>query len=131
MATDREFDVVLWGATGFVGKLTAEYFAEHYSPDELDWAIAGRSRPRLRNLRRSLHHKYGGLEDVELLVGDAFDRESLDAIAERTAALATTVGPYADYGNKLVAACVDQETDYCDLTGEAQWIHEMIERHHE
>ena len=131
MPTNREFDVVLWGATGFVGQLTAEYLAEHYRPDELDWAIAGRSRPRLRNLRQSLHQEYGGLGDLDMLVGDAFDRESLDAIAERTDAIASTVGPYAEYGSKLVAACVDRETDYCDLTGEAQWIHDMIERHHE
>ncbi len=131
MPMHREFDVVLWGATGFVGQLTAEYLAEHYSPDELDWAIAGRSRPRLRNLRQSLHHEYGGLDDLQMLVGDAFDRESLDAIAERTDAIATTVGPYAEYGNNLVAACVDRETDYCDLTGEAQWMHDMIDRHHE
>lgn len=130
MSDEREFDVVLWGATGFAGQLVAEYLAEHYSDDGPRWAIAGRNREKLERLRKRLDEEFGGLDDLEILIGDSFDRESLDAIAKRTKVVCSTVGPYAKYGRDLVAACVEQGTDYCDLTGEVQFIREMIDEHH-
>ncbi len=131
MADSREFDVVLWGATGFAGTLTAEYLADAYGTDRLDWAIAGRNEAKLEQLREDLRERYGELEGLGLVVGDAFDRDSLEAMAERTDVVCTTVGPYADFGTELVAACLDRETDYCDLTGEVQWMRETIEGHHD
>jgi short subunit dehydrogenase-like uncharacterized protein len=98
-------DIVLWGATGFVGRLVAEYFAEHYSSSEITWALAGRSRAKLESLRRHLAETFDGAEAVPILVADALDRESLDAIAGPSAVVCTTVGPYAEYGSPLVHAC--------------------------
>lgn len=122
--TSREFDVVVWGATGFTGRLVAEHFAGHPECADIDWAIAGRNRDKLQQLATEVG-------DPPVLVGDALDRSSLDDIAQRTNVVCTTVGPYARFGSHLVAACIDAETDYCDLTGEVHWIREMIDTHHE
>ena len=131
MSDQREFDVVLWGATGFAGRLVAEYFAEHYAGEKLQWAVAGRNEQKLRGLLRDLDREFEGAGEVDYLVGDAFDRGSLGHIAGRTRVVCSTVGPYASYGSELVSACLANETDYCDLTGEIHWIREMIETHHE
>jgi short subunit dehydrogenase-like uncharacterized protein len=117
--TTREFDLVLFGASGFTGRLVAEHLAG--SADKPRWAIAGRSRARLEAL---------GL-GVQVLVADAHDRPALDALARRTRVVCTTAGPYARYGSELVAACVEAGTHYCDLTGEVPWMRRMIDRHHE
>lgn len=117
----RDFDIVLWGATGFTGRLVAGELAEI---EGLRWAIAGRSRDKLERLRYELG-------DVAILIGDAGDPSSLAAIASRAAVVCSTVGPYAKYGGPLVAACVDARTHYCDLTGEVQWVRQMIDEHHE
>lgn len=129
--TDREFDVIVWGATGFTGGLVAEYLAEAYGPDELDWAIAGRNRQKLDGVRRDLADACGAAGDVPVVLANAFDRQSLEAMAARTSAICTTVGPYSTYGEGLVEACVDQETDYCDLSGELPWIRRMQDRFHD
>lgn len=127
--TAREFDVVVWGATGFTGALVAEYLLARYGDDaEFRWAIAGRDGNRLAALRESLG---AGAEALPSIVADSFDRASLDALAARTRVVLTTVGPYARYGSELVAACVGAGTHYCDLAGEAQWIRRMIDAHHE
>ncbi len=123
MNNKREFEVVLWGATGFTGALVARHLAETYGTD-LNWAIAGRNRGKLEQLRRDLE-----LPDLAILEADSNDRPSLDALAERAAVVCTTVGPYALYGDDLVAACVAAGTGYCDLTGEVQWMARMIDRH--
>ncbi len=115
----REFDLVLFGATGFTGKLVADYIAGHSAKPR--WAIAGRSKAKLEAL---------GL-GVPVIVADAHDRAALDAIAKRTKVVCTTVGPYAKYGSDLVAACTEAGTHYCDLTGEPQWMRRMIDLHHE
>jgi len=115
----RDLDLVVFGATGFTGKLVADYIAR--SPERPRWAIAGRNRDKLEAL---------GL-GVELLVADAQDRKALDAIAARTKVVCTTVGPYAKYGSDLVAACADAGTHYCDLAGEVQWMRRMIDAHHD
>jgi len=127
---DREYDIVVWGATGFTGRLVAEHLADRYGTD-LDWALGGRNRDRLATVRDSLSERDDDLGSLDLLTGDAFDRASLDAIAERTAVVCSTVGPYARYGSELVAACVDHGTNYCDLAGEVDWMRRMIDEHHE
>jgi len=126
----RTYDVVIWGATGFTGKLVAEYMLEHYH-DEVSWAMAGRSQSKLEALRSDLAHIDPRAADIPLLIGDSFDRDSLNAIAKDTKVVCTTVGPYAKYGAELVAACVEHGTDYCDLTGEPQFMRSVIDAHHD
>lgn len=126
----RPYDIVLWGATGFTGQLVAEHLADRYTED-LNWTIAGRDHERLAAVREDLADIDSRWDSLDLLTGDAFDRESLDDIAEQTTVVCTTVGPYAEYGSELVAACVDQRTHYCDLAGEVHWMQRMIDKHHE
>ncbi|MHC5909311.1 saccharopine dehydrogenase family protein, partial [Streptomyces sp. S6] len=122
--TDRPYDVVLFGATGFVGTLTAEYLAEH-APAELRWAIAGRSVEKLELLRERLP----GGEAVGVLRADVADAASLRALADQARVVATTVGPYVTYGDDLVAACADSGTDYLDLSGEPEFVDLTYVRH--
>lgn len=126
----RAYDVVLWGATGFTGRLVAEHVAERY-PDEVAFAIAGRSRERLTALRDDLATIDASWESLDVLTGDAFDPDSLADIAAQTRVICSTVGPFAEYGSDLVAVCVDERTHYCDLSGEIHWIREMIDAHHD
>lgn len=128
---DREFDIILWGATGFAGRLVAEYLAANYGEDELRWALGGRNEAKLEVVRDELMHEFGQAAKVPLVLADATDRASLDEMAARTKVVCTTVGPYDKYGSKLVAACVAQQADYCDLTGEVHWIRDMIDAHHD
>jgi short subunit dehydrogenase-like uncharacterized protein len=114
----RQYDVVLLGATGFTGALTAEYLAKH-APPELRWAVAGRNRQKLE----AMGH--------DVLVADVNDPQSLKALAESTRVVATTVGPYIQYGEPLVAACADAGTDYLDLTGEPEFLDRMYVGYHE
>ncbi|MET9102395.1 saccharopine dehydrogenase family protein [Streptomyces antibioticus] len=120
--TDRPYDIVLFGATGFVGTLTTEYLAAH-APEGLRWAVAGRDEGRLRALRERLG------TDVGVLRADVSEPASLRALAEHTRVLATTVGPYVRYGEDLVAACADLGTDYLDLTGEPEFVDLTYVRH--
>lgn len=128
---DRELDVVLFGATGFTGKLVAEYLAHHYGKSDLRWAIAGRSLDKLMAVRDELAGIAPSLRDLPLVIADSRDRRALDDVARRTRVVCSTVGPYALHGSELVAACVANGTDYCDLTGEPQWIRRMIDAHAE
>jgi short subunit dehydrogenase-like uncharacterized protein len=128
---EREYDIVLWGATGFTGSLVAEYLVGQHGLDGLRLALGGRDRAKLERLRRQLARIDAAAAELPLLIGDSFDRASLDAIAARTKVLCTTVGPYAKYGEQAVAACTSQGTHYCDLTGEPQFIRRMIDRHHD
>ncbi|MFE4411402.1 saccharopine dehydrogenase family protein [Streptomyces sp. NPDC056821] len=122
--SDRPYDVVLFGATGFVGALTAEYLAAH-APEGLRWAIAGRSEERLRELRERLPSG----ASVGVLRADAADPDSLRDLARQARVLATTVGPYAAVGEELVAACADSGTDYLDLCGEPEFVDLVYVRH--
>lgn len=124
-ATPREFDVVLYGATGFVGKLTAEYLARSGAHARI--ALAGRSPDRLRTVRDALGETAG---DWAVLTADAAAPATLDEMAARTRVVVTTVGPYTRYGLPLVAACAAAGTDYADLTGEALFVRESIDLHH-
>ena len=125
----RPFDVVLFGATGFAGRLTAEYLQQTHPNTR--WAIAGRSRDRLEAVAADLARLVPDAPSVPVLVADSGDRASLDAMAAQTRVVCTTVGPYAKYGAELVAACVEAGTHACDLTGEPQFVHRMIAQHHE
>lgn len=126
MSDGREFDVVLWGATGFTGRLVAEYLARQYGQQhELSWAIAGRNEQKLKQL----HEQLGLRNEVGCLVADSHDAESLQKLADQTTVIISTVGPYALHGSAVVAACVKSGTHYCDLAGEAQWIRRMIDAH--
>ncbi|MEU9207128.1 saccharopine dehydrogenase NADP-binding domain-containing protein [Streptomyces sp. NPDC048415] len=120
--TDRTYDIVLFGATGFVGELTAEYLAAH-APEGLRWAIAGRSAQKLERLRERLDGAPG------VLLADVSDARSLRELARHARVVATTVGPYITYGEELVAACADAGTDYVDLTGEPEFVDLMYVRH--
>ncbi|NEE33115.1 saccharopine dehydrogenase, partial [Streptomyces sp. SID7982] len=124
----RPLDVVLFGATGFVGALTAEYLAAH-APATLRWALAGRSRTKLEKLRERLTAIAPRCADLQLLETDADDADALAELAASTRVVATTVGPYLRYGEKLVAACAEAGTDYADLTGEAEFIDRMYLEH--
>jgi short subunit dehydrogenase-like uncharacterized protein len=127
----RRFDVVLWGATGFTGRLVAEYLAGARTKEPFRLALGGRNLDKLRSVRDGLAAMSEDAEDIELLVGDSHDRRSLDAIAKQTEVVCTTVGPFAEHGAELVAACVEHGTDYCDLTGEVPFMRRMIDAHHE
>lgn len=128
MATrDREFDVVVWGATGFTGRLVAEYLLGRYGIDgDLNWAMAGRDQGKLQEVRADLGD---GSDQVPLLIADSHDENSLRAMATRTAVVCSTVGPFAKHGAGLVSVCAAEGTDYCDITGEIQWIRKMIDAH--
>lgn len=119
--SNRDFDVVIYGATGFTGRLVAEYLSREYGKT-VAWAMAGRSEDKLKAVRDEI----GAPADTPLVVADASDPASLKAMAERTRAVITTVGPYQLYGEALVKACVEAGTDYVDLSGEPAWMHDII-----
>ena len=127
---DRDHDVVLFGATGFTGELTAAYLAAH-APDGCRWALAGRDREKLRRLRERLAGINPACAGLPLLHTDADDPRSLREIAAATRVVATTVGPYVRHGAPLVAACAGAGTDYVDLAGEPEFVDLMYLRHHE
>lgn len=119
--SEVQFDVVVYGATGFTGRLVAEYLASQYGGD-VAWAMAGRSKEKLEIVRDEI----GAPSDTPLVVADASDPASLAAMAERTRAVITTVGPYQIHGEPLVKACVEAGTDYVDLCGEPAWMADII-----
>ncbi|HEB91620.1 MAG TPA: saccharopine dehydrogenase [Deltaproteobacteria bacterium] len=128
---DREFDVIVWGATGFTGRLTAAYLLErHGVGSTLRWALGGRSERKLEQVRSELAGECGiPTERLPIVLADAGDEASIRALTARTRVVCTTVGPYALHGSPLVAACAEGGTHYCDLTGEAHWMRRMIDIH--
>lgn len=127
--TARPYDLVLFGATGFTGTLTARYLAEH-APQGCHWALAGRNWAKLEALRTQLAEINPACAELPLLAADVSDPESLRAIAESTRVIVTTVGPYILHGEPLVAACAEAGTDYVDLTGEPEFIDRMYTAYH-
>ncbi len=121
----REFDLVIFGATGFTGRLVAEYVAHASGRQAVRWAIAGRNREKLEQVRKELL-----TPDVPIVIVDALDAAAIGQFAKRTRVVCTTVGPYSKYGTALVAACAEAGTHYCDLTAEVPWMREMIDAHH-
>lgn len=127
----RQFDIIVYGATSFVGQILVEYLAQYtnkntsrYNDETITWAIAGRSEEKLQSLKSKV-----GLEDISYFVADASDLTALTQLANKTKVIITTVGPYALYGETMLRACVDTGTDYCDLTGEPQWIKAMLDKY--
>ena len=122
-----EFQVVIFGATSFVGQIFTHYlFGRHGAGRQFKWAIAGRSEDKLKAVRAELGD---GAAKLPMIIADAADENALKAMSARTAVVCSTVGPYALYGSPLVKVCAEGGTDYCDLTGEVQWIARMIEAH--
>ena len=126
---ERDFDLVLFGATGFTGALTAEYLARN-RPDGLRWALAGRNLDRLEKVRHHLGTIDPALDKLDLMIADVSDPAGLADVAGRTRVVITTVGPYLTYGEPLVAACAEAGTDYVDLTGEPEFVDKMYLAHH-
>ncbi|MEM1113190.1 MAG: saccharopine dehydrogenase NADP-binding domain-containing protein [Pseudomonadota bacterium] len=126
MSDKKDIDIVVYGATGYTGKLVAEYLGQQYGVGgELSWALAGRSLDKLKATRQELDLP----ADIPLVVADASDSESLASMVERARVVLTTVGPYQLYGNELLAACAKAGTDYVDLCGEPNWMRKMIDAH--
>ncbi|MEW4467210.1 saccharopine dehydrogenase NADP-binding domain-containing protein [Parasphingorhabdus sp. JC815] len=127
MADAREFDLIIYGATGYTGRLVAEYMSQQYGlgPEAPKWAMAGRSMEKLKEVRNLI----GIPEETPLVVADSNDPASLDMMASRAAVILTTVGPYQLYGDELVAACVKNGTHYVDLCGEPGWMRQKIDEH--
>ncbi|MFE3875583.1 saccharopine dehydrogenase family protein [Kitasatospora sp. NPDC059146] len=130
MAEPRPYDLVLFGATGFTGGLTAEYLARA-APEGCRWALAGRDERRLAAVRARLTRIDPRCADLPLLVADAADHRALREVAGSARVVVSTVGPYLRHGEPLVAACADTGTDYVDLTGEPEFVDRMYLRHHE
>ncbi|OYU36536.1 saccharopine dehydrogenase NADP-binding domain-containing protein [Novosphingobium sp. PASSN1] len=124
---ERPFDIIVYGATGYTGRLVAEYLAHHYGQDGPRWAMAGRSAEKLAEVRDLI----GAPADTPLVVADSSDPASLAAMAEQTRVVVTTVGPYQLYGEPVLRACVAAGTDYADLCGEPVWMRQMVDALHE
>ncbi len=129
MSEDRQYDLALFGATGFTGELTAEYLAANV-PEGLRWALVGRNRGKLEAVRARLAEAFPSAPVPDLLEADAADGAALGKVAESARVVITTVGPYALYGEPLVAACAATGTDYVDLTGEPEFVDRMWTLHH-
>ncbi len=119
----RAFDIIVYGATGFTGRLVSEYLAANYG--DLNWAMAGRSLTKLQQIRDEI----GAPADTPLLTANADDPAALRAMTAQAQVVISTVGPYQLYGNDLIAACVETGTAYVDLCGEPNWMHDVIARH--
>lgn len=119
-----EFDIIIFGATGFTGSQAAHYLDQH-APTDLSWAIAGRNEAKLNKLATELNAA------PPIVVADALDREAVFAMVERTRVLCTTAGPYARYGDNIVDACAEKGVHYCDITGETPWVRDVIDRCHQ
>ncbi|WND03005.1 saccharopine dehydrogenase NADP-binding domain-containing protein [Temperatibacter marinus] len=123
----EKFDIIIYGATSFVGDIIVAYMMDKYGTDRgISWAIAGRSEAKLLDLREK--HK---AQDIPYFIADAGDEESLKALVDQTKVILSTVGPYALYGEPLVKICTETGTDYCDLTGEIQWYKKMLDHYEE
>src|SRR4051812_15385709 len=127
MNPQAEFDVIVYGASGYTGRLVAEHLARRYGVGgAVKWAMAGRSAGKLAEVRDEI----GAPKETPLVIADAADPASLEAMVRRTKAVITTVGPYQLYGDALIAACAAAGTDYLDLTGEPNWMARTIPAHH-
>jgi short subunit dehydrogenase-like uncharacterized protein len=125
----KKYDVVVFGSTGFTGRLVAEYLQNTYGANsaEVKWAMAGRSQAKLEQVRDEMNIS----TDIDLLVADSDDENAMQSLVEQTKVVLTTVGPYQMYGEKLLSACVTSGTGYVDLCGEPAWMHQMINKYQE
>ncbi|MGB7417289.1 MAG: saccharopine dehydrogenase NADP-binding domain-containing protein, partial [Thermosynechococcaceae cyanobacterium] len=122
--SERLYDVVLYGASGFTGQQTVQYFAEQ-APSTLRWAIAGRNRQKLETVAQGID------QEIDILVADGGDQAAVDAVVSKTRVLLNTAGPFALYGSAVVDACVRLQTHYVDITGETVWVRALIEQYHD
>ena len=120
---DRAYQIILYGATGFTGRLCAEYLRDNY-PD-IKWAIAGRNKQKLEDLKDLLRL------NCEIFVADGEDKDSIDHIVCNTKVILSTAGPFARYSNLIVKSCVENKTHYTDITGENHWVKDLIDEYHE
>ncbi len=120
---DREYQIILYGATGFTGKLCAEYLRDNYP--EIKWAIAGRNNQKLNDLKNTLNL------NCDIYVASGGDKESIDNFVSKTRVVLSTAGPFARYSNLIVKSCVENKTHYTDITGENHWVKDLIDEHHE
>ena len=125
MNAQKKLDLVIWGATGFTGKLVCEYITNSYKSKDLNWTNAGRNEEKLLKLKNRLNIKNS------ILIGNSNDKYSLEKICGKTKVICSTVGPYALYGTNLIHACIKMKTNYCDISGETQWIRKIIDTFHE
>ena len=124
---NKSLDIILFGATSFVGQIATKYLYEHIGLDsEIKWAIAGRSEKKLNQVKAALGPD---ADAIPLLVADSADTDSLNRLCQQSRVILSTVGPYALYGESLIEACVTHGNDYCDLTGEAYWIKKMLDKY--
>lgn len=129
MSSDRPYDLIVFGATGFTGRLAAEYLARKGIASPLRWAIAGRNADKLAQVKAALEAIDPACAAVGVIEARAGDAGSLGEMARQARVVLTTVGPYAEHGEPLVEACVREGTDYVDITGEPDFVSAMIERH--
>ncbi len=128
MTNNFQYDLIILGATGFVGSIVCKYLLSHIAREEnVRLAIAGRSQTKLDNLIKTLGMSAANLST---LIADVTDEAALTVLCAQTRVIVSTVGPYALYGDTLVRVCAITGTDYCDLTGEVQWIQQMIQHSH-
>ena len=121
----KQFDIIIWGATSFTGKLVVEYLFKQFASTKIKWAIAGRNKEKLENVRSKVADK-----NIPIFIADSFDEKSLSVIVKKSKVICSTVGPYSLYGSLLVELCVKHSTNYCDITGEAHWIRTIIDKFH-
>ncbi len=128
LSANAKYDVVLYGASGFVGRQTVDYFARHPEVKSagLKWALAGRSADKLQAVRQA-----SGAKQASIVVAEAHDAAALDLLARNAKVVLSTAGPFALYGSELMAACVRHGTHYVDITGETPWVKAMIDQHHD
>jgi short subunit dehydrogenase-like uncharacterized protein len=129
MSSERPYDVIVFGATGFTGRLTAEYLAQKSKGSAFRWAIAGRSAARLAEVKAAVEAIDPSAANLGIIEASAGDPASLERMARSTRVVLTTVGPYAEHGEPVVAACVREGTDYVDITGEPDFVSGLLERY--
>ena len=122
----KQFDIIIWGASSFTGQLVTEFLFNKYGSSKIKWAIAGRNLDKLERIRSDVADK-----NIPIFIADSFDEDSLSKFVKKANVVCSTVGPYSLYGTKLVKLCVENNTNYCDITGEAHWIRTIIDSFHE
>ena len=125
MSNTKQLDLIIWGATGFTGQLVSEYINKKYSNTALKWGIAGRNKEKASVIAKRLN-----IAKDRVFIADCNNIESLIKLTSKTKVICTTVGPYAKLGTNLIDACIKTNTNYCDITGETQWIRKMIDKYH-
>ena len=123
MSNSNQYDFVIFGATGFTGKLVVEYAINKYGcNDDISWAIAGRNKEKLEKVK----DRFNLPSDIAMMIVDSSDQASVDAMVSQTRCVLTTVGPYQLYGEKIITSCISSGTDYVDLCGEPGFMHKII-----